>query len=54
MVILAGLHDRTLVEKAMAESYDLERIIEVAINLENSKDNAHVLRVGACHVVSRM
>ena len=42
--ILAGLKDRTLAEKALAEEYTLKTIIQAAINRESSKANAEGLR----------
>ena len=42
--LLGGLKDRTLAEKAIAEEYDLKRIIEAASNRENSRTNAEAMR----------
>ena len=42
--ILAGLKDRTLAEKALAEEYTLKSIIQAAVNRESSKANAEGLR----------
>ena len=42
--LLGGLKDRTLAEKAIAEEYDLKKIIEMASNRENSRTNAEAMR----------
>ena len=42
--LLGGLKDRTLAEKAIAEEYDLKKIIQMAVNRENSKTNAEAMR----------
>lgn len=41
--LIAGLSDRTLAEKALAENYDLDKVIESALNRESSRANAEAM-----------
>ena len=42
--LLAGMKDRTLAEKALAEDYNLTRIIQAGINRESSKENVEAMQ----------
>ena len=42
--LLAGIKDRSLAEKAMAEEYTLRQLCQAAINREDSRENAEALR----------
>ena len=52
--LLGGLKDRTLAEKAIAEEYNLKKIIQMAVNRENSRNNAEAMRsrpIGNVHLL---
>ena len=52
--LLGGLKDRTLAEKTIAEEYDLKRIIQAAVNREDSRTNAEAIRTRPTGNVHRL
>ena len=54
MSLLAGLKDRTLAEKALAEEYSLKQIIQAAVNRESSKANVEAMQARPSHNVHRV
>jgi len=44
MSLLAGMKDKTLAEKAIAEEYDLKQVIQAGINRESSKANVEAMQ----------
>ena len=52
--LLAGMKDRTLAEKALAEDYDLTRIIQAGINRESSKENVEAMQQKASASTNRI
>ena len=40
MSLIAGMKDRTLAEKAIAEGYSLQQVIQAGVNRESSRANA--------------
>jgi hypothetical protein len=52
--LLAGLKDRSLAEKAIAEEMDLKKIIQAATNRESSKINADVIRYRPTNNINRL
>ena len=45
MTMIAGMNDRILAEKVLAEDLDLKRTIQAAVTKENSKANAEAMQV---------
>ena len=54
MSLLAGLKDRTLAEKALAEEYSLKQVIQAAVNRESSKANTEAIRARPAQNVNRV
>ena len=52
--LLAGIKDRSLAEKALAEEYTLKQVIQMAINRESSRANAEALRAKSALQVHRV
>ena len=52
--LLAGIKDRTLAEKALAEEYSLKQVIQMAINRESLRANAEALRTRPTLAVHRV
>ena len=52
--LLAGIKDRSLAEKALAEEYTLKQVIQMAINREGSRANAEALRAKSALTVQRV
>ena len=44
MSLIAGMKDRTLAEKAIAEEYTLKQVIQGAVNRETSKANVEAMQ----------
>ena len=52
--LLAGMKDRSLAEKAIAEEYTLERLIQAGINRESSRANVEAMHTKPTETVSRL
>ena len=52
--LLAGMKDRSLAEKAIAEEYTLEKLIQAGINRESSRANVEAMHTKPTETVSRM
>ena len=52
--LIAGIKDRTLAEKALAEEYSLRQVIQAAANRENSKANVEAMQPRGVHHVNRL
>ena len=44
MSLIAGMRDRTLAEKAIAEEYTLKQVIQAGVNRESSKANVEAMQ----------
>ena len=54
MSLIAGMKDRTLAEKAMAEEYSLADLVKAAITRESSRANADAMRARPTSTVNRV
>ena len=52
--LIAGMSDRTLAEKALAEEYDLDKLVSAALNRESSRANAEAMSVRPTSSVNRV
>ena len=52
--LIAGMKDRTLAEKAIAEEYDLTKVIQAGINRESSRANVEAMQAKHTTPVSRV
>ena len=52
--LLAGMKDRNLAEKAIAEEYTLEKVIQAGINRESSRANVEAMQTKQTDNVNRM
>ena len=52
--LIAGIKDRTLAEKALAEEYNLKQVIQAAANRENSKANVEAMQPRGVQHVNRV
>ena len=54
MSLIAGMKDRTLAEKAIAENFNLQKVIQSGINRETSRSNAEAMQARPTTQVSRI
>ena len=54
MAILSGMKDQALAEKAIAEEFDLQKLIQSAINRESSRSNLDAIQGKAVLTTNRM
>ena len=52
--LLAGMKDRSLAEKAIAEEYTLDKLIQAGINRESSRANVEAMQTKNTETVSRL
>ena len=54
MSLIAGMRDRTLAEKAIAEEYSLTQVIQAGVNRESSKANVEAMQARPTNAVQRV
>ena len=54
IALIAGMNDRTLAEKAMAEEYNLEKVITTGLSRETSRANAEAMQSKPTARVNRL
>ena len=52
--LIAGMKDRTLAEKAIAEEYNLQQVIQAGVNRESSRANVEAMQARPTSTISRL